>query len=277
MTGETFKKAAVIGWPIKHSKSPLIHGYWLKQFAIDGSYQAIGLSPDDFVSGIRDLVARDYRGCNVTIPHKETALAMADYVSDTAKAIGAANTLVFKDGKIYADNTDGIGFINNLKQGAPQWNASSGPALVLGAGGAARAIIYAFLQEGAPKVVVANRTEEKAKHLANAFGEKVVAITLAKVPEVVGDVQTLVNTTSLGMVGQPALQIDISGLPKTALVTDIVYNPLTTELLKQAQGLGLETVDGLGMLLHQAVPGFEAWFGVRPVVNTTLRQIVIAG
>ena len=277
MTGVTFKKTAVVGWPIKHSKSPLIHGYWIKQFAIDGSYEAIAIRPDDFVTGIKELISSGFRGCNVTIPHKEAALEMADYSSDRARAIGAANTLVFKDGKVQADNTDGIGFINNVKQGAPSWDASQGPALVIGAGGAARAIIYALLQGGTPKIIIANRTAENARRLAMFFGDKVQTISMADVPGIIGDVQTLVNTTSLGMVGQPDLEIDISRLPKTALVTDIVYNPLTTGLLSQAQALGLKTVDGLGMLLHQAVPGFEAWFGVRPTVDATLRQIVLAG
>ena len=274
---DTIKKAAVIGWPIKQSKSPLIHGYWVDQHGINGSYEAIALSPDDFVSGIRELVAQGYRGCNVTIPHKESVLNLADSISERAKAIGAANTLVFKDGQIIADNTDGIGFINNLKQGAPNWNAASGTAVVLGAGGAARAIVYSLLLEGAPKVIIANRTMGKARQLAEFFGDKVRAIPLDKIAGVLAETQTLVNTTSLGMVGQPQLKIDISSLPKTVLVTDIVYNPLKTKFLEQAESLGLRTVDGLGMLLHQAVPGFEAWFGVRPNVDTTLRQIVLAG
>ncbi len=270
-------KAAVIGWPINHSKSPLIHGYWLAKAGILGSYEAIGIAPESFNAGISNLVLQGYAGCNVTIPHKETALNKADSVSDRAQAIGAANTLVFKDGKIFADNTDGIGFINNLKQGAPDWRASAGTALVLGAGGAARAIVYALLQDGAPKVLIANRTLEKAKILSDFFGDKVGVVSINEVPDALGEVHTFVNTTALGMTGQPELIIDISSLPKTALVTDIVYNPLTTDLLKQAQGLGLITVDGLGMLLHQAVPGFEAWFGVRPVVDVELRQKVLAG
>jgi shikimate dehydrogenase len=275
--GDTFKKAAVVGWPIKQSKSPLIHGYWIKKFGINGSYEAIGLPSENFAAGITNLLSQGYRGCNVTIPHKEAALEIADSVSDRAKAIGAANTLVFKDSKIHADNTDGIGFINNLKQGSASWSASNGTALVLGAGGAARAIIYALLQDGAPRVIIANRTEKNAKRLADFFGNKVSAISMAEVLGVLGDVQTFVNTTSLGMVGQPDLKINISNLPKTALVTDIVYNPLNTNLLTQAQELGLETVDGLGMLLHQAVPGFEAWFGVCPTVDASLRQIVLEG
>lgn len=273
--GNKQKKAAVVGWPITQSKSPLIHGYWIEKLGIDGRYEPIGLSPDDFIKGLRGLVSQGYRGCNVTIPHKEAALKMADSISDRAKAIGAANTLVFKGGKIHADNTDGIGFISNLEQGAPDWDASAGVALILGAGGAARAVVYALLQAGAPKVFIANRTVEKAQHLADFFGDKVFSTPMSEIVDVLEKTQTLVNTTSLGMLGQPSLQIDISALPKTALVTDIVYNPLETELLKQAKSLGLKTVDGLGMLLHQAVPGFEAWFGVRPVVDKTLRQIVL--
>ena len=277
MMSDTFKKAAVVGWPIKHSKSHLIHGYWIKKFGINGSYEAIGLPPENFATGINDLLSQGYRGCNITIPHKKAALEIADFVSERAKAIGAANTLIFKDSKIHADNTDGIGFINNLKQGSTTWAASNGEALVLGAGGAARAIVYALLQDGAPRVIIANRTEENTKRLAVFFGDKVSAISMTEVFGALGGVQTFVNTTSLGMVGQPDLKIDISNLPKTALITDIVYNPITTSLLSQAQELGLEAVDGLGMLLHQAVPGFEAWFGVRPMVDATLRQIVLEG
>jgi shikimate dehydrogenase len=275
--GNTMKKAAVLGWPISHSKSPLIHGYWIKQLGLDGSYEKIALRPEEFADGVRNLVQQGYSGCNVTIPHKEAALELADTVSERAQAIGAANTLVFRGGKIQADNTDGVGFINNLKQGQPNWKASSGRALVLGAGGAARAVVHALLHDGAPNVIIANRTMDKAHSLAEFFGEKVSAIPISCVADAMGSAQTLVNTTSLGMVGQPDLVIDLSGLPKTALVTDIVYNPLETPVLKQAGGLGLSTVDGLGMLLHQAVPGFEAWFGIRPVVDATLRKIVLAG
>ncbi|MFK5996920.1 MAG: shikimate dehydrogenase [Rhodobacterales bacterium] len=275
--GNNFLKAAVVGWPINHSKSPLIHGYWINKFGLSGSYEAIAFRPEVFEQGIRDLVAQGYRGCNVTLPHKATALALADTVADRAQAIGAANTLVFKGGKIIADNTDGIGFINNLKQGAPDWVAGNGPALVLGAGGAARAVVYALLHEGAPSVIIANRTGAKAQSLADFFGGRVRAIGLDQIANVIGEVHSLVNTTSLGMIGQPELDIDISGLPKFAVVTDIVYNPLETRLLEQAKGLGLVTVDGLGMLLHQAVPGFEAWFGVRPSVDAALRRIVLGG
>jgi shikimate dehydrogenase len=255
----------------------LIHGYWIDQFGLNGSYERIAIHPDEFETGIRNLMKNGYLGCNVTIPHKEAAIALADTVSDAAKSIGAANTLVFKDGKIRADNTDGVGFINNLKQHAPGWKANTGQALVLGAGGAARAIIYALLQEGAPKIVIANRTVAKAEMLAEFFGDKVNAISMDEARNDLSDTHTLVNTSSLGMVGQPSLDIDISSMPKTGLVTDIVYNPLKTELLKQSGRLGIKTVDGLGMLLHQAVPGFEAWFGKRPTVDEALRIIVLAG
>ncbi len=273
---DRFKKAGVVGWPIEQSKSPIIHGYWLKQLGLEGSYEKLAIEPKNFENDIRGLISDGYRGCNVTIPHKEAALAMADVVSDRAQAIGASNTLVFKDGKIYADNTDGVGFISNLKQLAPTWDAKLGPALVLGAGGAARAIVYSLLKEGAPSVVIANRTQAKAQVLADFFGDQVTAIAMDQVSDVLPDVQTLVNTTSLGMVGQPELALNISGLPKTALVTDIVYNPLETNLLKQAKSLGLMTVDGIGMLLHQAVPGFEAWFGTRPTVDDILREKVLS-
>jgi len=270
------KKAGVVGWPIDQSKSPIIHGHWLEKLGISGSYEKIAIKPENFETDIRALISDGYRGCNVTIPHKEAALVMADVVSDRAKAIGASNTLVFKDGKIHADNTDGVGFISNLKQLAPKWDAKRGPALALGAGGAARAIVYSLLQEGAPSVVIANRTQEKAQVLADFFGDQVTAIAMDQVSDVLGETQTLVNTTSLGMVGQPALVLDISKLPKTALVTDIVYNPLETDLLKQGKSLGLMTVDGIGMLLHQAVPGFEAWFGAHPTVDDILREKVLS-
>jgi len=274
MTDNT-KKAAVLGWPITQSQSPLIHGYWLKSFGIAGSYEALAVKPEDFSETVSGLAASGYRGCNVTIPHKEAALALADVVSDRATQIGAVNTLVFKDGKIYGDNTDGYGFINNLAQRAPDWRADAGTALVLGAGGAARAIVHGLLAEGAPKVLIANRTLATAQKLTAFFGDKTQAIELSQIESHMQDVTTLVNTTSLGMVGQNALDIDLTSLSKTATVTDIVYNPLRTELLEQAQKLGLSNVDGLGMLLHQAVPGFDAWFGETPKVDDTLRRIIL--
>lgn len=275
MTSATLK-AGVLGWPIAQSKSPVIHGYWIDQHSIDGTYEAIAVKPEDFAAKINEMITLGFQGGNVTVPHKEAAYALSDGLSDRAKQIGAVNTIVFKDGKILGDNTDGIGFINNLKQRAPAWDAKNGPALVLGAGGAARAIVHALLSEGAPSVVIANRTVEKAQNLASFFGDTVTATAISDIDSVMQTANCLVNTTSLGMVGQNPLEIDLTPLPKAALVTDIVYNPLRTDLLEQAETLGLQNVDGLGMLLHQAVPGFEAWFGELPKVDDTLRQKILA-
>jgi len=269
-------KAGVIGWPIEQSKSPIIHGHWLDVHGIDGSYEKIGLSPDDFESGVRKLIDAGYTGANVTSPHKLAALAMADDVTDRAAAIGAANTLSFRNGKIHADNTDGEGFINNVMQGAPDWNAGSGPALVLGAGGAARAILSALIDAGVPEIILVNRTRSKAEELAHIFGRRVVVADWPDAKLASGAVATLVNTTALGMLGKDPLVFDCGCLQRDTLVTDIVYNPLETQLLAAARERGCATVDGLGMLLHQAVPGFEAWFGVRPVVDDVLRQKVLA-
>lgn len=269
-------KVGVIGWPIEQSKSPIIHRHWLNVHEIDGSYEKVALSPDDFESGVRDLVAQGFAGVNVTVPHKEAALALADSTSDRAASIGAANTLVFKDGKIHADNTDGEGFINNLMQGAPEWNAGAGPALVLGAGGAARAVLSALIDAGVPEIILVNRTRARAENLGHVLGRRVVVADWADAVPASVAVVTVVNTTALGMVGNDPLVFDCSNLSKDVLVTDIVYNPLETQLLADAKARGCATVDGLGMLLHQAVPGFEAWFGIRPVVDDFLRQKVLA-
>jgi len=269
-------KAGVIGWPIEQSKSPVIHGHWLAHHGIKGSYEKIALSPDDIESGVRQLMADGYAGVNVTVPHKETALAMADVVSDRARLIGASNTLVFKDGKIHADNTDGEGFINNVMQWAPDWNAAAGPALVLGAGGAARAILSALIDAGVPEIILVNRTRARAENLGAHFGRRVVVADWADAVPASGSVATVVNTTALGMIGQDPLNFDVSNLATSTLVTDIVYNPLETQFLADAKARGCQTVDGLGMLLHQAVPGFEAWFGTRPKVDAELRSKVLA-
>lgn len=271
----THPRAAVIGWPISHSKSPRIHGHWLEQHGIAGEYVPLGIKPEDFISELSTLPSKGFVGANVTIPHKETALANATEVTDRARAIGAANTLVFlPSGGYHADNTDGEGFINNLKQNAPEWDASSGPALVLGAGGASRAILYSLLAEGTPEILLANRTKARAETLATEFGDQITVIDWDTISDATRNATTIVNTTSLGMSGQAPLDITLQCSPNT-LVTDIVYAPLQTDLLKQASDNGCQTVDGLGMLLHQAVPGFEAWFGTRPTVDETLRQIVL--
>ncbi len=276
MSTENPTLAGVIGWPIGHSKSPLIHNYWIKKHNVNGYYVPIGLRPENFESGVRSLRKLGFRGANVTIPYKETIFNMASSISDRAALIGAANTLVFgEDGSIRADNTDGIGFRENIRHYAPDWRASNGPALVLGAGGASRAIVSALLDDGAPEVRLANRTRHKAEILKDQFGAKVTVVDWNKASDATDGAATIVNTTSLGMDGQPPLKIRLNAAPATALVTDIVYTPVMTELLQHAQEQNLRTVDGVGMLLHQAVPGFHAWFDIRPEVDSQLRDIVL--
>ena len=276
MTDNTPPLAAVIGWPIGHSMSPIIHTHWLNTYGIKGHYIPIGLRPENFEAGIRSLPKLGFKGANITIPYKETILGMAKSVSDRAALIGAANTIVFReDGGFYADNTDGYGFVQNLRQRAPDWSANSGPAVVLGAGGAARAIVSALLEFGAPEIRIGNRTRHRADIIKDQFGARVSVFDLAQTREALHGVATIVNTTSLGMAGQPPLNIRLEFAPRTALAADIVYNPLRTEFLAQAEEQGMRTVDGLGMLLHQAVPGFESWFDHRPVVDDHLRQLVI--
>ena len=268
-------KAGVIGWPIEQSKSPIIHTHWLKVHDIKGSYDRISVSPENFSNKIIELIQKGYAGVNVTIPHKEAALFLADTMTDRAATIGAANTLVFKSGKVHADNTDGEGFINNLMHGAPDWNAGMGPALVMGAGGAARAILSSLIDFGVPEIILINRTRSRAENLANVFGPRVVVADWKEAFLISSNVKILINTTALGMIGKDPLKFDCSRLHHSTLVTDIVYNPLKTELLLNAQARGCVTVDGLGMLLHQAVSGFEAWFGVRPKVDNVLRSKVL--
>ncbi len=269
--------AGVVGSPVAHSLSPRLHGFWLRKYGIDGYYIPIELSRDSFERGIKSLPDLGFRGVNVTLPFKETALSIADDITDRAALIGAANTLTFrKDGRIQADNTDGYGFIANIRQHAPDWAADAGPAMVLGAGGASRAIISALLAEGAPEVWLANRTRNRAEMLREHFGARIKVIDWTKIQTELAGVTTLVNTTSLGMQGQPALQISLDRLKAGTLVTDIVYSPLRTELLDKAAAKGCVTVDGLGMLLHQAAPGFENWFRKKPQVDDDLRAAVLA-
>ena len=276
MTDNAPPLAAVIGWPIGHSMSPAIHNYWLAHYGIKGHYVPIGLRPENFETGIRSLSKLGFKGANITIPYKETVLGMAKSVSDRAALIGAANTIVFReDGGFYADNTDGYGFIQNLWQQAPDWSASQGPAIVLGAGGAARAVVSALLEHGAPEVRIGNRTRHRAEIIRDQFGAKVTVYDFAQTREALHGVATIVNTTSLGMAGQPPLNVRLEFAPRTALAADIVYNPLKTAFIQQAEEQGMRTVDGLGMLLHQAVPGFESWFDLRPEVDDHLRQLVI--
>jgi len=269
--------AGVMGWPIGHSKSPRLFDHWFAAHGVAGRYVPLAVRAEDFAEVYRALPKAGFRGVNVTIPHKEAALALADRATEAAQAIGAANMIRFDAaGEIIADNTDGFGFLENLRAGAPDWNPGAGPALVLGAGGAARAVIHALLGAGVPGIRLANRTREKAEALAASFGADVFPVAWddrASATEAAG---LLVNTTSLGMAGQAPLEIDLGTLPPGALVTDIVYAPLETPLLAAARARGNPAVDGLGMLLHQARPAFHAWFGVDPEVTEGLRAACLA-
>lgn len=268
--------AGVIGSPIAHSRSPLLHGYWLRKYGIKGHYIPMDIAQADLAEALRTMPRMGFVGLNVTIPHKETVLGLADIVTDRAALIGAANTLIFrKDGRIHADNTDGSGFIANLRQNAPQWAPAAGPAAVLGAGGAARAVVAALIEVGVPEVRIANRTRPRAEALRADLGAKVTVYDWVQVGNMLEGAATVVNTTALGMVGKPDLKIPLDGLDRSALVTDLVYTPLKTQLLIEAEEMGCTTVDGLGMLLHQAVPGFERWFGHRPEVDEATRVAVI--
>lgn len=268
-------KAFVCGHPIAHSRSPLIHSHWLKSYGIDGSYTAIDVAPTDFAAFLSGFAAAGLRGGNVTIPHKEAAFAAVQRRDEAAEQIGAVNTLWFEDGVLWGGNTDAYGFAANLDHFAPGW-AKGDVAVVLGAGGASRAIIHALKQRGFKDIRIVNRTVARAEQLANQFGAGITAHPQAATPELLGDASLLVNTTALGMHGNEGLPADPATLPGHAIVTDIVYVPLETPLLTAAKARGLKTVDGLGMLLHQAVPGFERWFGRRPEVTAELRNLIVA-
>lgn len=269
--------AGVIGSPIAHSKSPRLHRHWLAKYGIAGDYVPLHVEKDDLREVLRALPKMGFVGANVTIPHKVAVLDIADQVSDRATLIGAANTLIFhEDGKIIADNTDGYGFLANLKQGAPNWRPDLGPAAVLGAGGAARAVIVTLLDAGVPEILLANRTRTKADILRSEFGSRVRVFEWVQAGNMIEAATTVVNTTSLGMVGSPELRVPLDGLQPRTVVTDLVYNPLRTHLLDEAEKVGCTVVDGLGMLLHQGVPGFERWFGVRPEVDQATRDAVLA-
>jgi shikimate dehydrogenase len=266
--------ACLIGWPAAHSRSPLIHRYWLRTLGIEGGYVIEAVPPDDFRDFVLRLSLRGFVGANVTIPHKEQVLALSK-PDARARAVGAANTLWFKDGELCSTNTDVEGFINNLDASAPGWDTAT-EALVLGAGGAARAVVFGLLERGIKQIHLANRTLARAQALGAQFGAAVHPVGWDAVTDLLPRAGLLVNTTSLGMHGQPALEIDVGLLPDNAVVDDLVYVPLQTELLAAAQARGLKTADGLGMLLHQAVRGFELWFGRRPHVTAELRALVEA-
>lgn len=276
MTDDRIPLAGVIGSPISHSKSPMLHGHWLKTYGVRGYYIPMNVAQSDLAEVLRLLPKLGFVGVNVTIPHKETVLALADIVTDRAALIGAANTLIFrKDGRIHADNTDGYGFIANLRQNAPDWQPESGPAAIFGAGGAARAIIASLIEVGVPEIRIANRTKQRAETLHQEFGGKIAVYDWVQAGNMLEGATTVVNTSSLGMVGKPEFRVPLDALSPRALVTDLVYAPLRTHFLTQAEAIGCKTVDGLGMLLHQAAPGFERWFGQRPEVDAAARAAVL--
>ncbi|SMO39652.1 shikimate dehydrogenase [Thalassovita litoralis] len=276
MSAQRIPLAGVIGSPIGHSKSPKLHGHWLKKYGLPGFYIPMEVAPDNLETVLRTLPKAGFVGANITVPHKEAALEIADLVTDRATLIGAANTLIFReDGKIHADNTDGYGFIENLRQGAPEWNPKAGPAVVLGAGGAARAILASLLNAGVPEILLSNRTRLRAEALQQEFGTRIRVVDWVQAGNALEDAALVVNTTSLGMTGKPELRIPLDGLQKQAVVTDIVYSPLKTRLLQVAEEVGCHTVDGLGMLIYQAVPGFERWFGQRPEVDEDVRKVIL--
>lgn len=276
MTDKKIPLAGVIGSPISHSRSPALHGHWLKRYGIRGYYIPLDIAQKDLAEAIRAMPKMGFVGANVTIPHKETVLAMADLVTDRAALIGAANTLIFRsDGKIHADNTDGYGFIENLRSGAPGWVANAGPAAVFGAGGAARAVLASLIDVGVAEIRLANRTRSRADALRAEFGAKIKVFDWVQAGNMLEGAMTVVNSSSLGMVGKPDFRVPLDALSPAAVVTDLVYTPLETALLKHARDVGCTTVDGLGMLIYQAAPAFERWFGHRPEVDDEARSVVL--
>lgn len=269
---KTHPAACLIGWPAAHSRSPLIHKYWLDAFGIDGDYRIEAVEPEKFAVFVGDLASRGYKGANVTIPHKEHALVLSQPDS-RARAVGAANTLYVDGGVLRSTNTDVEGFIGNLDASAPGWDRAD-DVLVLGAGGSARAVIFGLIERGIARVHLANRTRERAQALANQCGANVHVVDWNEIENALPRAGLLVNTTSLGMKGQPPLDVNVTLLPASATVADLVYVPLETNLLRDAKARGMKTADGLGMLLHQAVRGFELWFGKRPSVTQALRDLV---
>lgn len=270
------KRACVIGWPIQHSRSPLIHGHWLAKYGIAGTYIREAVKPENVDSFLSSLADRGFAGCNVTLPHKHAALAAAAHKDAAAVAIGAANTLWLEDGTLFATNTDAYGFMTHLTQTVPDWQSVDAPVSILGAGGAARALIHGFLTAGVGEIRLCNRTQARAEDLARHFGPRVKPHAWTERERLSRDAGVLVNATALGMIHGEPLDLDVSHLGARTIVADIVYVPLETPLLAAARRRGLRTVDGLGMLLHQAVPGFEKWFGRKPEVTPDLRALLAA-
>lgn len=272
-----FRAAGLIGWPVCQSRSPMLHSYWLAQYGIPGAYLPMPVQPGRVEAALRGLPALGFAGCNVTIPHKAEAARLADRVDPVAQRMGAVNLIVVQpDGSLSGFNKDGYGFIENLRDGCPDWRGDAGPAVVLGAGGGARSVVVSLLEEAAPEIRLINRTRDRAADLAAEFGPAVQALDWAERDRALAGAALLVNTTNQGMTGQAPLDLRLDDLPPGALVCDIIYNPLQTPLLIAARARGNPTVNGLGMLLHQARPAFEAWFGVRPDITPELRAAIEA-
>jgi shikimate dehydrogenase len=276
MSHDRIPLAGVIGSPVAHSRSPALHSHWLKRYGISGYYVPLDIMAPDLEDALRTLPRMGFIGANVTIPHKEKVMKIADLVTDRAAVMGAANTLIFRgDGKIHADNTDGYGFIENLRQGAPGWEPAEGPATVIGAGGAARAVVASLIDVGVTEIRLTNRTRARSDALRQEFGTKVHVYEWVQAGSAIDGARTIVNASSLGMVGKPDLKVPMDALSRDAVVTDLVYTPIETAFLRQAADAGCRTVDGLGMLLYQAAPAFERWFGVRPDVDADARAAVL--
>jgi shikimate dehydrogenase len=275
--GSKFHIAGVMGWPVMHSRSPKLHNFWLQQYGLPGTYLPLEIRQDQLEQALRALPALNFAGCNLTIPHKEAALGLIDAIDPAARRIGAVNTIVVgPNGELEGRNTDAYGFISSVCDAHPNWHASDGPIAVLGAGGGARAVLTALIEAGAQEIWLANRNIQRAEALAQEFGPPIGVCDWSKRHEALDQAAMLVNTTSLGMLGQPPLDIVLQALPFTAIVCDIVYVPLETPLLAAARRRGNPSVDGLGMLLHQARPAFEAWFGILPEVTPALRTTMAA-
>jgi len=270
------KRACVIGYPVAHSRSPLIHGYWLREHEIDGEYVRREVKPEDIDQFLQNFSKQNLAGCNVTLPHKEAAARNVGAATPVVRALGVANTLWLQDGILHGDNTDVAGFLAHLDDTAPGWDKKAAHAVVLGAGGAARSIVYALHERGVKKLSIVNRSRERAEQLVNEIKIESNIASFEQVGSLISSADLLVNTTSLGMKGQPPLEIELNSLKPGAAVCDIVYVPLETDLLRKARARGHAAIDGLGMLLHQAVPGFERWFGVKPKVTKALRDLIVA-
>ena len=277
MSDQKFVLAGVMGWPVAHTRSPAIHNHWIAQYSLKGAYVQLPVQPQNLEAAIRGLPALGFAGCNITVPHKVNAMQLMDTLHPAARRVAAINTVVVQaDGSLLGMNNDGYGYIQSLRDAQPDWRGDAGPALVVGAGGAARAIVVALLDEGAPEVRLCNRTQEKAQALRDAFGDRVTVVPWADRNSAMAGVRLLVNTTTQGMHGQPALDVALDDLPAEALVSDAIYIPLETPLLAAARQRGHQTVNGLGMLLNQARPAFQAWFGVLPEITPALRAAVQA-